>query len=91
MKDTQIQIDLITHYVNILDDEIVDFIKQLRCNEKMDWHELYNNLVEKYPQFKVNVIGEKYTKKKREQGRAVYAAAVTYYQNRTKLEVWERW
>jgi hypothetical protein len=91
MKNNPFQSDLVKHFNNILDDETVDYIKSLVVNEKLKWEYLYLAIVEKYPQFRVNIVGGKYTRSKRSESKALYVAAINYYQNRTPSHAWERW
>jgi hypothetical protein len=91
MRDKSYHSDLVKHFDELLIDEIVEYIKSLRINEKLGWDGLYLKIIEKYPQLKVDIIGVKYTRRKREESKALYVAAFNYYQNRTPSYAWERW
>jgi hypothetical protein len=91
MKSNSFQCELVKHFDERLIDEIVDDIKSLIVNEKLGWEYLYSKIIEKYPQLRVNIIGSKYTRHKRAESKALYVAAINYYQNRTPSHAWERW
>jgi hypothetical protein len=91
MKDKGFQSDLVKHFNQLLNDETVDYIKSLVVGEKLKWEYLYNAILEKYPQFRVEIVGAKYTRSKRAESKALYVAAINYYQNRTPNHAWERW
>jgi hypothetical protein len=91
MKNKDFQCDLIKHFNHLLNDEMVDYIKSLIVHEKLGWEYLYSKITEEYPKFKVDIVSGKYTRSKRAESKALYIAAINYYQNRTPSHAWERW
>jgi hypothetical protein len=83
--------NLTQHYQTLMSDEIIQYIQYLKKDEKLKIEKLYSRLIEKYPELKVNFIGEKYTKNRIIESKAIYTAAKYFYENKTKRADWQRW
>jgi hypothetical protein len=83
--------ELALHYQKLMSDDIIQYIQYLKKDEKLKIEKLYSRIIEKYPELKVSFKGEKYTKKRIIESKAIYLAAKYFYENKTKLADWQRW